>query len=78
MGLDLAQLERVEVGLEMAAYAVGTDQHQRADRIKGRGADIRGCGPAGPSGDGGDCRQSTVRALLGAAGPVAACPVDAR
>ncbi len=28
--------ERIEIGVEMAAHAIGADQHQRADGIAGR------------------------------------------
>ena len=32
--------ERIELGMEMAAHAVGADQHQRANRIARRLMDI--------------------------------------
>ena len=32
-GLDA---KRIEIGMEMAAHAIGTDHHQRAHRIAGR------------------------------------------
>src|SRR5688572_31317260 len=31
--IDFAQVQRVEIGGEMAAHAVGADHHQRAHRI---------------------------------------------
>ena len=34
--------ERIEIGVEMAARAIGADQHQRADRIAGGALDIGG------------------------------------
>ena len=38
-GRDL-QTERVELGLEVAAHAIGADQHQRAQRRDDGGADL--------------------------------------
>ncbi len=45
MGLGLHQAQRVEPGFQVAAHAVGADQHQRADGIQCRTADLvrRGC-----------------------------------
>ena len=34
--------ERIEIGVEMAARAIGADQHQRADRVAGRPLDVGG------------------------------------
>ena len=34
--------ERIEIGVEMAARAIGADQHQRADRVAGGALDIGG------------------------------------
>src|ERR1700730_899106 len=38
-GLDA---KRIEVGMEMTAYAIGTDHHQRAHRITGRALEFAG------------------------------------
>ena len=40
MGLDLVDPQRIEVGLQMAAHPERADQHQCADRVDGRGADV--------------------------------------
>ena len=46
----LLEAERVEVGVEMAAHAVGADHHQGADRIARRLQDARRRVTATPSG----------------------------
>ena len=47
MGQARLQAERVEIGFEMAAHAIGADQLQGPDRIRGRGAQrldaVRAC-----------------------------------
>ena len=42
MALRILEAERVEIGREMAADAVGADHHQGADRIEGRLAHLGG------------------------------------
>ncbi len=61
--LARAQLQGIEVGLQVAAHAVGADQHQRADGIERRRADVlRGDIPA--LGDAvGDAGHLLLRAL---------------
>ena len=36
------EAERIEIGVEMAAHAIGADQHERAHRIAGRPLDFGG------------------------------------
>jgi len=50
MLLDLGQAQRVQLGQQVTAHAVGADQHQRADGIQLRLADFDLGGPGGGAG----------------------------
>jgi hypothetical protein len=71
----LDQAQRVQLGLQVAAHAVGADQHQRADGIERRRADVVGADVAAlhqPSRDSGDRGVAGAAVGGGPGGPAGA------
>ncbi len=67
--LALGEAQRIQVGLQVAAHAVGADQHQRADRIQRRRADVVSRDVAALGQPGGHRRHRGIAAtVLAAAG----------
>ena len=69
MRLDRLQAQRIEVGLQVAAHPVGADQHERANRIERRRADVVGRDSARADHPGGDRGGAVAAVEAGKQGP---------